>query len=237
MLVHANGSTCTGCARASPEPAQPHQVQATAAWHAGQEEHAAYDQGSEQEEPDAVGDVSVEDLSVEERTHSDITIDGEASVADGEEPVLGYDAEDHSCSDNTESTQTWSSEECGLTTARRGTGGWYHANRFEKVVPGSEETVMQAAFTIAELRRSGVKRDVCDEVAKNKWLSLTSLSGVTRHDVLMPTSLHLVRAVLGCEDPARYEFGWCPDCGFRHPQSSPHYRDPSETCPECGAAK
>lgn len=121
---------------------------------------------------------------------------------------------------------------------RKGSGAWLHARRLEPIAEGSTQSVLQSAFSIAEMRGLGVSNEACNLACQNMCQVLDSFAahkGKHTH----PQSLHMVKAVLGVEDAAKYEFGWCSGCGERFDAHQRHAPDASieDTCLRCGKAK
>lgn len=114
---------------------------------------------------------------------------------------------------------------------RRRSLAWLRQRRFEPIKDGHPMSVLQAAYSIAEIKDAGATNAVCDKVCQ--YSSQMLLPGS-----LHPTSLHMVKGILGVEDAANFEFAWCPTCGWRYPDL-PKDRKPSpaETCPRCGDTK
>ena len=77
----------------------------------------------------------------------------------------------------------------------------------------------------------------CDMACQHTMQMLRSFSGLKDND--HPTSLHMVKQILGVSEAERFEFGWCPKCGWRYPSKhgTKHERSVDETCPRCAHAK
>ena len=114
---------------------------------------------------------------------------------------------------------------------RKGSGAWLHAKRLEPVKEGHDMSVLQAAYSIAEIKSGGAPNAVCDKVCQYSSRMLLKES-------LHPQSYHMVKAVLGVEDAADFEFAWCPTCAWRYPPPAQgHQHSLDETCPRCGDDK
>lgn len=115
---------------------------------------------------------------------------------------------------------------------RKGSGAWLRARRTQPVAPGFNFSVLQAAYSIAEINQRGASNTVCDMACKHTCNVLKANPDIK--DVLHPQTFHMVKEVLGVEDAARYEFGWCAGCGFRHPDCDEANRLRDTACERCG---
>ena len=130
--------------------------------------------------------------------------------------------------------------DAGPGRPRVNSGAWLHARRLEPLADGHRRSVLQAAFTLVELKERGASNVLIDMMAQQSRLLLEEQDGPAKiTGIKFPTSLHMAKAVLGTEDASTYEFGWCPTCAWRYPP------DPGrggksrqellkETCPRCG---
>lgn len=126
---------------------------------------------------------------------------------------------------------------------RRGSGDWWFQTRLQPVAPGSSMSALQVAYSIAELRETGATKKSTTQVAQLLRNLLRSFgpSSVGIQNLHTPPSTYLVECVLGVPDAREFEFGWCPECGLRHPPSPNHSGEGAEllkeTCPQCGTSK
>ena len=122
---------------------------------------------------------------------------------------------------------------------RKGSGAWLRERRRDPIAEGSSKSILQAAYTIAELKAQGVSNAACDLACQNVCGVLDSFEHVDEQH--HPKSLHMVRAVLGVEDAEKYEFGWCEKCGERFANGAREGDAPepsiADTCLRCGHTK
>ena len=134
-------------------------------------------------------------------------------------------------------------EPAATKTPRKGSGADLHARRLQPIAKGHRRSVLQAAYSLVEVKKHGASNVVLDKVAMNEYLMLNDFvdpDHVT--DVHFPKSLHLVKAVLGTEDASQYEFGCCPKCAWRYePDQQRAHKSKAvllqETCPQCASPK
>jgi hypothetical protein len=93
----------------------------------------------------------------------------------------------------------------------------------------SSISVLQAAYTMAEFKAKGCSNEAVTGICQ--YVSQMLFHGESLH----PTSLHMVKQVLGVDLAERYEFAWCPDCGYRYPcvMTGTANVNPELTCPRC----
>ena len=126
---------------------------------------------------------------------------------------------------------------------RRGSGAALRDMRTQPLASGHTRSTLQAAYSLVEIKQAGASNAVLDMVAMNNHLLLSEFEDDHKlSDVHVPKSLHMAKHVLGTEDAAKYEFGWCPVCAWRYPPDPDRANKTksellTETCPNCGTAK
>ena len=118
---------------------------------------------------------------------------------------------------------------------RVGSGAWLHVQRLQPIAQGSNVIVLQAAYSVAEIKNKGVSNAACDLVYQHTRNVLGSLGGV--EDILYPAYTWSRPFV---DDAKQYEFGWCPGCGFLYPSIDNNTTPPpssNDTCLRRGHAK
>ena len=126
---------------------------------------------------------------------------------------------------------------------RKNSGAWLHARRLEPLATGHRRSVLQAAFTLVELKQHGASNVVLEKIAQHEYDLLSEFEGDHKpREILMPKSLHMVKQVLGTDEAIKYEFGWCEKCAYRFPDDPEFIKKSTEqllreTCPRCGSDK
>lgn len=130
-----------------------------------------------------------------------------------------------------------------VTGPREGSGALLKSLRTEELAAGHRRSVLQAAYTMVELKQGGASNTVLDKVALNNFLLLSEFKPESAvKNIRLPKSMHMVKAVLGTEEASKFEFAWCEKCGYRYPhdpQRASKTRQAllEETCPQCGSLK
>lgn len=126
---------------------------------------------------------------------------------------------------------------------RKSSAAYLFERRLQPIADGHKRSPLQVAYSHVELKAGGATNTVLDKVALHDFLLLDEFEGPqTKQGILLPKSFHMTKAILGTEEAAVFEFGWCGGCSFRYPP------DPSlssktqdevllETCPRCGSEK
>jgi len=135
------------------------------------------------------------------------------------------------------------SNDAPTSVPRKGSGAWLRQCRLHPIAAGHRRTVLQAAYTLVEFKQGGVSNVMLDQISQHMAVLLDEFSGSSQvHDIKVPRSLHMAKAVLGTQDAALFEFGWCSECAWRY---LPDLQRPTktkqallaETCPRCGTSK
>lgn len=177
---------------------------------------------------------------IRDRAHASPTASASPAVS------VSMESDTAACSASTASTDGSDAPLVGARP-RKGSAAWWFLHRLQPVAKGSNMSALQVAFSIAELRDKGVTKDASNSVARLLLHLLQSFTGpgFAMEDTHVPRSIHLVERVLGVREPHEFEFGWCPTCGHRYPQSDHPRLQPrhelsrllQETCPHCGTPK
>lgn len=126
---------------------------------------------------------------------------------------------------------------------RKQSGAWLRSRRLEPLATNHERSVLQAAYNQVEMKKHGASNTVLEMIAEENYGLLSGFKGEHKpHEILLPHSMHMVKQVLGTEDAAKYEFGWCSECAMRFevdPDKATKTREQllQETCPRCGHLK
>lgn len=171
--------------------------------------------------------------------------DSDAEVMAG--PAEADPVPTHPSESEADLTDSDSGSECEGGGRRRGprknSGAWLHARRLEPLATGHRRSVLQAAFTQVELKKHGASNVVLEKIAQHEYDLLSQFEGEHKpREILMPTSLHMVKQVLGTDEATKYEFGWCEKCAYRFPDDPDFIKKSTEqllreTCPRCGSDK
>jgi hypothetical protein len=121
----------------------------------------------------------------------------------------------------------------------RGTSLYLKTRLLEPIAPGFQATVLEVCCEYASRKEAGDSRESVNAACKHTRNILTGNDFVNPDRVLYPSSLDMIRTVLGAENPSQYRFGWCAYCGERFEESAEEkaQRRLAATCAICGELK